>query len=129
MRKFIVLVLLVCGVMLVGCFTHASKENISSGIEGQVLLGPMTAVMRSDRPVPDKPYKAKINILDTDRKKIMEIETDDEGIFKVPLAPGIYIIDPVAPKPNLPPYPEPQKVTVNPGKFSKIIVRFDTGIR
>jgi hypothetical protein len=114
---------------ITSCSNRPKTEELSSGISGQVLLGPMTAVMRSDKIVPDKPYQAKIKILNEKREFVTEFETDKEGKFRIPLAPGTYIISPVAPKPNLPPSPEEKTVTVEEGKFLETKVLFDTGIR
>jgi hypothetical protein len=126
--KYIILLLFILS-YLISCSNRPKTEELSSGITGQVLLGPMTAVMRSDKIVPDKPYQAKIKILDEKREFITELETDEEGRFRIPLPPGTYIISPVAPKPNLPPHPEEKTVTVEGGKFLETIVLFDTGIR
>jgi hypothetical protein len=111
------------------CYNKTSKEEEHSGIQGQVLLGPMRAVMRSDKIIPDRPYQTKINILNEKREIITQIETDKEGRFRVPLKPGTYIISPIAPKPNTPPYPEEKTVVVKEGEFLETKVLFDTGIR
>jgi hypothetical protein len=126
--NFIFLLLLII-FAITSCSNRPKTEELSSGITGQVLLGPMTAVVRSDKIVPDKPYQAKIKILDEKREFITEFETDEEGKFRIPLAPGTYIISPVAPKPNIPPYPEEKTVTVEDGIFLETKVLFDTGIR
>lgn len=124
-----VMLLLIAFSAAINCSNRPKAEELSSGITGQVLLGPMTAVMRSDKIVPDKPYQAKIKILNEKREFITEFETDEEGKFRIPLAPGTYIISPVAPKPNLPPRPEEKTVTVEEEKFLETKVLFDTGIR
>ena len=126
--KYIILLFIVFSYTIT-CSNRPKTEELSSGITGQVLLGPMTPVMRSDKIVPDKPFQAKIKILDEKREFITEFETDEEGKFRIPLAPGTYIISPVAPQPNLPPHPEEKTVTVEEGKFLETKVLFDTGIR
>lgn len=126
--KYVMLLLIVFSAVI-HCSNRPKTEEMSSGITGQVLLGPMTAVVRSDKIVPDKPYQAKIKILNEKREFVTEFETDEEGKFRIPLAPGTYIISPVAPKPNLPPRPEEKTVTVEEGKYLETKVLFDTGIR
>lgn len=129
-------------ILLCGCSQNRTQKQLTSGIEGQVLLGPMSAVVGSEKPVPDKPFQATINILDTDREKVTQFETDEEGRFRIHLEPGDYIISPIAHNaakppdspglpspPKKPPYPEEQKVTVKSGEYTQIIVRYDTGIR
>jgi len=113
---------------IISCNRKTTRENLTSGIEGQVLLGPMTAVV-TENSKPDQPYQATINVLDSTRKEITQIETDEEGRFKIPLEPGSYILSPVAQNPPLPPTPEEKKVRVKEGEYSQVIVRFDTGIR
>lgn len=120
------------------CSQNRAQKKLDSGIEGKVLLGPMSAVVNPDKPVADKPYKATINILNTSREQVTQFETEKDGRFKVALEPGEYIISPISPNaPQTPgslqipkpPYPEEQKVTVTPGEYAQIIVRYDTGIR
>jgi len=113
---------------IISCNKKTVRENLTSGIEGQVLLGPMTAVVTQNSK-PDQPYQATINVLDSTRKEITQIETDKEGRFKIPLEPGSYILSPVAPNPLLPPTPEEKRVSVKEGEYFQVIVRFDTGIR
>lgn len=111
------------------CNQNTSNKEKNSGIEGQVLLSPTSPMVSSDKPQTDKPYKAKLKILNPDWEEILQIDTDDEGKFKIALEPGEYIISPIAPNPNRPPYPEEKKVKVNPNKFTEVTVLFDTGIR
>ena len=124
-----IFLLLIVLFYILSCSNRPKSEDLSSGIAGQVLLGPMTPVVRSDKIVPDKPYQARIKILDEKRELVTEFETDADGKFRVPLVPGTYIISPVAPRPNMPPHPEQKTVTVEKGKFLETKVLFDTGIR
>lgn len=113
--------------LVAGC-NKATKNAPDSGIEGQVLLGPMSAVVTQNSK-PDQPYQATIIILDSGRKEINRIETDKEGRFKIALKPGEYILSPVAPNPPLPPIPEEKKAVVKPGEYTNVVLHFDTGIR
>ena len=112
MKPVSIFIIFVILIYLTSCSNRPKTEELSSGITGQVLLGPMTPVMRSDKIVPDKPFQAKIKILNEKREVITEFETDEQGKFQIPLPPGTYIISPIAPKPNLPPRPEEKTVTV-----------------
>lgn len=112
-----------------GCNQNNKNREKNSGIEGQVLLSPTSPVASSDKPRTDRPYKAKLRILNHEREEILQIDTDDEGKFKITLEPGEYIISPIQPNPLRPPYPEEKKVTVKSNEFTSVIVRFDTGIR
>ena len=71
---------------------------LTSGIEGQVLVGPMCPVVQEGTPCPDQPYQATIAVWNAGRtKKVHTFETGSDGRFRVPLAPGEYYIDPQPP--------------------------------
>lgn len=104
---------------------------VTSGIEGQVLLGPMCPVVQVGTPCPDQPFQATIVFWNAERtKRIRTFTTDEQGRFRVPLAPGDYYVDPQPAEPDHPfPAPIPQTVTVPPDHFAQITVQYDTGIR
>ncbi len=102
----------------------------TSGIEGQVLIGPVCPVLREDTPCPDQPLQATIAVWNADRtEKVRTFTTDEDGRFRLPLAPGEYYIDPQTPNPGAPPTPIPQTVTVPPDRFVQITIEYDSGIR
>lgn len=127
--RILLALFLISLIVFPGCHRSASKKQLASGIEGQVLLGPLSPKVSSENPVTDRPYKATLNILNLEREQIARIQTDKEGKFKLALEPGEYIISPVAPNPFNPPYPEEQQVTVKPNEYTSVVVRFDSGIR
>ena len=99
-----------------------------SKIVGFVYLGKSPDI-RNVKPSHDRPYQATLNILDSKQKRIKQIQTDEEGNFRIQLKPGIYTIEPVSENPNQPPRSEAQTVTVEPGKFTETIFLYDSGIR
>lgn len=102
----------------------------SSGIEGQVLLGPQCPVMREGSPCPDKPLQATIDVYSADRqKRITTFTSGADGRFQVGLLPGDYYINPL-PFPEKPlPAGRPQTVTVADHKWTEVTIEYDTGIR
>ncbi|MCI0556352.1 MAG: hypothetical protein L0287_35875 [Anaerolineae bacterium] len=57
----------------------------------------------------------------------MQVQTDGQGHFKIPLAPGEYILHPESP--NGIPYASEQILVVEAGTFTQIVVNYDSGIR
>ena len=118
-------------VLLFACKSEEEEPTpLTSGIEGQVLVGPMCPVVQEGTPCPDQPYQATIVIRNADRtQKLRTFTTDSEGRFRVPLAPGEYYLDPQPPDSGGPPTPIPQTVTVPADRFVQITVEYDSGIR
>jgi len=114
-------------------FALRSEEEappLASGIEGQVLIGPMCPVVQQGTPCPDEPYTATIVVWNADRtKNVSTFQTASDGRFRVPLAPGDYYIDPQPPDTGGPPTPIPQTVTVPANRFLQVTVEYDSGIR
>ena len=116
--------------LFLACKSQEEAPPLTSGIEGQVLIGPMCPVVQEGTPCPDQPYQATILVWNADRtKKVRTFETDSAGRFRVPLPPGEYYIDPQPPDSGGPPTPIPQTVTVTANRFVQITVEYDSGIR
>src|SRR3990172_4459790 len=97
-----------------------------SGIEGQVLIGPMCPVVQAGQECPDQPYQAALTVNSLNGRKIAQVQTDEQGRFKIPLAPGEYILHPEST--NMLPFASEQTFIVEEGKFTQIIVNYDSGI-
>jgi len=110
--------------------TPSPVLEISSGIFGEVTIGPTCPVLREDSPCPDRPFQAEIVVEAVGTgEAIATIRTDGEGRFRVPLPPGDYYLRPVDPNPGLPPFGKGLSVTVVPGTFTHVSVKYDSGIR
>jgi hypothetical protein len=57
------------------------------------------------------------------------VVSDVEGLFRVELPPGSYVVDPGVPRLVTDPRAEPVTVEVAADRFAQVIVRFDSGIR
>jgi hypothetical protein len=103
------------------------SPTLSSGIEGIVTEGPMCpGPTRIGNPCPDQPYQTTITILDTQGKQLAQVQTDDSGEFKIPLAPGTYTLhEPGKPFPIAP----DQTVVIEEGTYTQMTIIYDTGIR
>jgi hypothetical protein len=98
-----------------------------SGLEGQVLLGPMCPVAQSGQECPDQPYQATLTVKSLDGLQIIQFQTDAQGRFLVSLVPGQYILHPESPDGI--PFAEDQSFSVETGRYTQITVHYDSGIR
>ena len=98
-----------------------------SGIEGQVLIGPMCPVVQQGQECPDQPYQAALTVNSSNGIQIVQFRTDEQGRFKVPLAPGDYILHPESP--NGMPFAGDQSFIIETGRYTQITVHYDSGIR
>ncbi|MFN8591083.1 MAG: hypothetical protein U0031_06420 [Thermomicrobiales bacterium] len=106
----------------------ACDPDATSGIVGDVRIGPMCPVMREDDPCPDQPYAANLLIQNQDGEEICATRSSDDGRFRVGLPPGDYLLVPEGGEPT-PPYAAPMPVTVDPDAFTYVLVSYDSGIR
>ena len=107
----------------------SSQIPANTGIQGQVLIGPVCPVVRQGQECPDQPYLARLTIMTSGGRKVTQFTTDTEGRFRVPLAPGTYILYPKTPG-NLPmPIAAEQPFSVVKGQFTLLKIIFDSGIR
>ena len=86
-----------------------------SGIEGQVLIGS------------NQPYQATLTVNSLSGVQIMQFQTDAQGHFSVPLVPGEYILHPESP--NGIPFAGDQSFVVETGRYTRLTVNYDSGIR
>jgi len=114
-----------------GVLALGEEAPATSGIEGQVLLGPICPVVQVGVPCPDQPFQSTVIVWNAERTtRIRTFTTDEEGRFRVPLVPGDYYLDPQPPEPGQTlPTPIPQNLTVLADQFVQITIEYDTGIR
>ena len=98
-----------------------------SGIEGQVSLGPACPVIQQGQECPDQPYQATLTVKSRDGVQLVQFQTDEQGRFNVPLVPGEYILHPESP--NGIPFADDQSFVVETGRYTRITVNYDSGIR
>jgi len=118
----------VIGVLILLLATCSIKPTAgTSGIEGQAFIGPNCPIAQQGQTCPDKPYPATITVNDSDNRMVAQVHTDPEGRFKIPLEPGAYILHPESP--NMLPFAKDQNFTVEPDRYTQLIVNYDSGIR
>lgn len=120
---------LVIGILILFLATCSAQPSAptDSGIEGQVFMGPMCPVVQAGQECPDQPYQAVLTVNSPQGGKIVQVQTDENGLFKIPLEPGEYVLHPESP--NKMPFAIDQSVIVGNGKFTQVVVNYDSGIR
>jgi hypothetical protein len=120
---------LLIGVLILALATCSiySPTPRGSGIEGQVLLGPMCPVVQQGQECPDQPYEATLTVTSQNGVQIAQFQSDAQGLFQVSLVPGAYILHPESPD-GLP-FAGDQSFMVETGSYTQITVHYDSGIR
>jgi hypothetical protein len=121
--KFLIGVMIL---VLATCSIYSPTPR-GSGIEGQVLLGPMCPVAQPGQECPDQPYQATLTVKDLNGLQIAQFQADEQGRFQVPLVPGEYILHPESP--NGIPFAGDQSFIVETGRYTQIAIHYDSGIR
>jgi hypothetical protein len=116
---------------LTACSTigRQADEPPDSGIDVQVLIGPMCPVVQFGTECPDQPYQASLTVIDSRGREVMQFETDAGGRYRAYLAPGDYMLRPEMPEGMPLPFAEEQGFTVEPLKFTRVVIHYDSGIR
>jgi len=105
----------------------AEPASTTSGVEGQVFIGPVCPVVQEGQECADRPYQATLIVNNSNGREIVKVQTDTQGRFKIPLEPGEYILHPESP--NVMPYAAEQVFVVEAGRFTQVNITYDSGIR
>jgi hypothetical protein len=98
-----------------------------SGIRGHVLYGPTCPVERAGQTC-ERPYRALLSFRrQPANRTVARVRSSASGYFSVALAPGHYVLAPRNAEPF--PHSAPLRVTVSPGRYTSVTVRYDSGIR
>jgi hypothetical protein len=114
-------------ILLIATWSFHNPAPRESGIEGQVLMGPMCPVAQQGQGCPDQPYQATITVNSPNGGTILQFQTDGGGHFKIPLAPGEYTLHPESP--NGIPFAADQSIVVGASQYTQIVIKYDSGIR
>ncbi|MER6064995.1 hypothetical protein ABT167_28290 [Streptomyces sp. NPDC001792] len=87
-------------------------------------------MVREGSPCPDRPLSARLTITSGDPERtVAETTSDTDGHFRVALPPGTYTVRPANLAGSVAPIAQPVSVTVTSGRFTTIVIPFDSGIR
>jgi hypothetical protein len=103
-----------------------AQSMVTGAIEGQVFIGPVRSVQRKGEPN-QRPYQARITVLDVSGHKVAVADSDDEGKFRIALPPGTYVLRPESL--SLYPRAPEQRVTVGTNSISQVEIVYDSGKR
>ena len=118
----------ITGILILLLATCSAQPAVAAnGVEGQVFIGPVCPVVQEGQECPDQPYQATLVVNNLNGREIAKVQTDIQGRFKIQLEPGEYILHPESP--NVMPFASDQTFTVVNGRFTQIIVTYDSGIR
>ena len=113
-----------------GARTDESNPDpvVTTGIQGQVLVGPQCPVVREGEVCPDQPYQTTLYVYRANGAETpIIVPTDAEGNFRVNLDPGEYTVEAESGSPF--PTCSSQTVIVEPEGMQTIDLRCDSGIR
>jgi hypothetical protein len=129
MRSLSLVSLLVL-LLLTACASDGGDEAASSsGVRGQVLLGPTCPVVKEGSPCPDEPLGGvEVRTL-ADGETIAETTSGEDGRFELELPPGRYTLEAVVDPDGPGMFAKPVAVTVPAGAFVEVVVPVDSGIR
>lgn len=121
--KFLVGVLIL---VLATCSLYNPTPR-GSGIEGQVLIGPICPVVQQGQDCPDRPFQATLTVSNSSGVTIARVQSDEQGHFRVPLVPGGYVLHPESPDGIA--ITGDQAFVVETGRYTQLTVNYDSGIR
>lgn len=117
--------MLAAALLLAGAAGCAAPPD-DSGIEGEVRIGPVSPVETIGTPG-SAPYSAELTIRPEGGGRAVRVTSDEDGRFKVNLAPGTYVIEPEQGEPL--PIASPVTAVVKAHEFTYVVIDYDSGIR
>ena len=114
------------------CPSNIPPTSSTSGIVGNVLLGPTCPVERNppDPQCADRPYQTILTVTNSDGTKIItQFSSDSFGNFKINLSAGEYLIKSSNAQSMLPRCSSNGVIVVQAGFYTNATVSCDTGIR
>jgi len=126
MARLLLVTALVASIVACG---GPAKAPPDSGIEGQIFIGPLCPVVQEGVPCPDEPYQASIRVRRSSGEVIATLASGEGGRFRINLAPGSYVLEPLSPNEGAPPYAGPVTVRVRAHAFTRVRITYDSGIR
>jgi hypothetical protein len=134
MRPIRLLILALVGLGTAACAASETSppQPLDSGVQGITMVGPTCPVQQENAACPDQPL-ANANLTVTRESSATTVATgrsDADGHFRIPLAPGNYVLQPANPSGDaVPPSAPARPFVVHPHAYTEVPVKFDSGIR
>ena len=110
--------------------SRVASDGETSGVEGRALIGPECPATRIGEECPDRPYQTTLLVRDAGTQEVIATaECDEEGLFRVELAPGAYVLEPQPRQLVMDPKAEPLEFVVEAGRYTQVVMRYDSGKR
>jgi hypothetical protein len=101
-----------------------------SGIEGQAVIGPVRPGPQREGVPSTAPYKTTLVVWTAEGdREVRRFETGSDGRFRVALPPGTYRVGQLRQTGRFQPRAAEETVTVEPGKYARVTISFDSGMR
>ena len=100
-----------------------------SGIDGRTRGSPTCPIVMPGNPCPPRAISATVAVLDHGGQEVTRFTSAADGSFRVALAPGAYTLSQPASSSHVLPLLKPASVTVVAGRYTSVVLDFDTGIR
>ena len=105
-----------------------TPSGVETGIEGLITISPtQPGPIRDDTPV-SKPLANTAFVVESQKGQVASFTTDDQGHFRIPLAPGHYTVAIKGRKSSIGHF-GPFEADVVSGKMTKVEWQCDSGIR
>lgn len=115
------------GLLLAACARPTPVPD--SGVAGRVWVGPTCPVVQEGAECPDQPLEADLEVAGSSGRIVARVRSASDGSYRIPLAPGTYVLTPLTPGdaglPSAPPLP----IEVTAGAWLALDVHYDSGIR
>jgi hypothetical protein len=130
--RLLILTLIVFGTAACAASGTSPPKPLDSGVQGVTMVGPTCPVQQEAAACPDQPL-ARASLTITREGSATTVATgrsDADGHFRIPLAPGAYILHPANPSGSaMPPSAPARPFLVHPHAYTEVTVEFDSGIR
>lgn len=108
----------------------ATTATPLSGIEGITMVDAGCAMSKHASPCADKPVSAKVTVSRPhSNDTLAEVVSDSDGHYAIALPPGAYDVTAANPTGGPVPYAAPRAVTVQDGRYARVIIHLDSGVR